>query len=141
MEVMQRNVKSLFGGRKPKIGDKVKVADGISLRLEKSETWSRKGRFVGGKVPPPEILDFVVFIAKDVALPIAVSLLSSWIYDKLKRDKVLTVTIDGVRVEGDPEEIKELLAESLKEDPSQQRSVKSSEDKPKEKKRTRHHDK
>lgn len=126
MVVFQRHLKTILGGKNSRRGVIVKIADGVSLRLERSEQCSRdRGEIGGGKVPPPEVVEFALFLAKNVALPLVLGIVSSWIYDKIKRNMALSVTINGVTVSGSIEQIKEILEEELRE-----RSLKPQSTKP-----------
>jgi len=91
------------------------VGKGISLRLRRREQFPRihQGDRAGGKVLPPEILQFSLEFAKDVVLGVALGLLSNWIYDKVKNEKVVVIRINGIKVEASKEKIKELLIKEL----------------------------
>jgi len=63
---------------------------------------------------PQEILYFSLELAKDAVIGLAIGLLSSWIYDKLKKEEVWSFRINGITVELSKTKIAELLTKELK---------------------------
>lgn len=96
--------------------DNLLVGKEVSLKLVRREQYPRKHEedTAGGKVLPPEILYFSLELAKDAVIGLAMGLLSSWIYDKLKEEKAWSVRINGITVELSKKKIAELLIKELK---------------------------
>jgi hypothetical protein len=92
-----------------RISDKTEksITEGISVRYE--STLIRKAEGF------PEIVNIALFIGEHVALPIAVSIVSRWLYDKLKKRKDNRLTINNTSVEINAEKIEQLIINILKE--------------------------
>jgi hypothetical protein len=84
------------------------ICDDVFLRAE------------GGKIFEaldfPSILYATACFGKNVVLPIAVSLLSSYLYDKLKERKDNKLRINGTQVEINAEKIEQLILIILKQE-------------------------
>ena len=87
---------------------KKNIADGIEVQLGRLRVWEIL------RAQPFEL--YVIFI-----LPVALSILSSWLYDTLK-DKTEKITIEGVTIKVDLGEIEQLL-EMLIEKEKQSKEV------------------
>jgi len=81
------------------------IAEGASIRI--------KNYFARDAVDLPTILNIVADIGKHVALPIAVGILSNYLYDKLKNRKNSKVMINHNPVEINAEKIEKLIIEIL----------------------------
>ena len=81
------------------LADKQKkdVSDGISFQYKYTEI--RLSEAI------PNILVITVEIGKNVVLPIALGILSNYLYDKLKNRKNKTISVNGKAVEIDPKKI------------------------------------
>jgi len=92
----------LFEARSLQSGQTEKViTEGISIKLESIEI--RKGFGF------PEIVDITVFVAEHVALPIAVGMLSRYLYDKLKDKRETKIEINYLYVEINAEKIENAI--------------------------------
>lgn len=83
------------------------IADGVSIRYE--------GRTIREAIGFPELFNFSIYIAEHIALPIAVGLLSRYIYDKLKDKKDTEIKINNTSIEINAEKIEQLILVILKE--------------------------
>jgi len=92
-----------------RISDKTEksITEGISVRYE----WTLIRKAEGF----PEIVNIALFIGEHVALPIAVSIVSKWLYDKLKERKDNKLRINNTSVEINAERIEQLIINILKE--------------------------
>lgn len=63
----------------------------------------------------PIILNIAAFLGQNIALPVAVGILSSYLYDKLKNRKVEQLKIAGNSIEINKQDIEQLLLLILKE--------------------------
>ena len=91
------------------VGNEIEMSKGVILRYE--------GTRLCESVDAPSITQLTLFISIDVMLPIALGLVSSWIYDKIKDEKTCTVRINGIEAKVDKQKISELLAMELQEKP------------------------
>jgi len=91
----------LFEATKLRAGQEKIISNGVSIRLE-----SYKLRET---VLPTIAFDVLVSIGQNVVLPIAISILSNYLYDKLKRRKDNTLVINNKSIEIDAEQIKQLI--------------------------------
>jgi len=82
------------------------IAEGISIRYE--------GGMIRKAVDFPEIINIALTIGEHVVLPIAVGILSRYLYDKLKDRKASKVTINHTQVEINADKIETLILEILK---------------------------
>ncbi|MFI5282498.1 MAG: hypothetical protein ACHQ0J_05150 [Candidatus Dormibacterales bacterium] len=86
------------------------LTEGLSVRLRENHT--RKGIAAYS-----EFGHFLVDHAASIPIDVAVALLSSWLYDKLKRHKA-KITIDRTEIEVDDEgKVKKLIKEHLENEP------------------------
>jgi hypothetical protein len=109
IEKRDRNLeKDLFETPQPRIGEKKIIAEGVSIRI--------KNYFGRDVVDLPTILNVVADIGEKVALPIAVGILSRYLYDKLKDRKQSKVTINNTSVEINTDKIEKLIINVLKEE-------------------------
>jgi len=92
-----------------RISDKIEksITEGISVRYE--STLIRKAEGF------PEVVNIALFIGEHVALPITVSIVSRWLYDKLKERKDNKLMINNTSVEINAEKIEQLIINILKE--------------------------
>jgi len=92
-----------------RISDKIEksITEGISVRYE--STLIRKAEGF------PEVVNIALFIGEHVALPIAVSIVSRWLYDKLKERKDNKLMINNTSVEINAEKIEQLIVNIVKE--------------------------
>ena len=109
IELRDRNlVKDLFETPQPKVGQEKIIGEGVSIRI--------KNYFARDTVDLPTILNIVAYIGEHVALPIAVGLLSRYLYDKLKdRKEKSRLIINYIPVEIDAEKIEHLIINILEE--------------------------
>jgi hypothetical protein len=84
---------------------KAKIKDGITIQEQ----------VVSRAIYRPAI-DFVVYVAEHVALPVAASLLAKLLYDKLKARKDNELTINNKSVEINAEKIEQLIINISKEE-------------------------
>jgi len=109
IEKRDRNLeKDLFETDQPRVGEKKIIAEGISIRI--------KNYFGRDAVDLPTILNIVAEIRDKVALPIIVSILSKYLYEKLKDRKESKITINYTSVEIDAEKIEQLIINIVKEE-------------------------
>jgi len=101
-------VSELFETNKTNVGQKKVIAEGVSIQI--------KNYYARDAVDLPTILNTVVYIGENVALPIAVAVLSRYLYDKLKARKQSKVTINNIPVEINAETIEQLIINLLKKD-------------------------
>jgi hypothetical protein len=103
IELTDRNiVKDLFETPQPKAGEEKSIGEGVSIRI--------KNYHARDAVDLPTILNIVAYIGEHVALPVAVALLSRYLYDKLKdRRGKSRLIINYTAVEIDAEKIEQLV--------------------------------
>lgn len=89
-------------------GQKKEIADGVSIQL--------KSYRLREAVDFPTILNVIAYISKNVALPIAVTILSNYLYDKLKDRKTSKVTINYRPIEINAKKIEQLILEILEKE-------------------------
>ena len=63
----------------------------------------------------PELYNFGIYLSEHVALPIAVAVLSRYLYDKLKDRKNTEITINNTSIEINADKIEQLILIILKE--------------------------
>lgn len=102
--------RDFFRERGLRVGSEIEIAKGTFLRLE--------GISVGETVGGPEVLQFTLIIARDIALPIALGIASNWLYDKIKKGKAEKIMIEGKEAQTSKDKIKEMLMKEIKERPS-----------------------
>jgi hypothetical protein len=98
-------VSDLFETTKPSVSQEKTIAEGVSIRI--------KNYYSRDAVDLPTILNIIARISEHVALPIAVGILSNYLYDKLKKRKNRKVMINYIQVEINAEKIKELIIEII----------------------------
>lgn len=81
-------------------GDVISIGDGASLRY--------RGTLIQLQEGIPEVIGFILTIAKDIG----VGIVSAWLYDKLKNKKA-TLRIDRTVVEIDKGEITRIIREKI----------------------------
>jgi hypothetical protein len=84
------------------------VADGVAIQY--------RGQVIREALGLPELFRFSIFVAEHIALPIAVGLLSRYLYDKLKNKKQTEIIINYVTVEINAEKIEQLILAASKEE-------------------------
>ncbi|MGD0160331.1 MAG: hypothetical protein ABSB89_08535 [Candidatus Bathyarchaeia archaeon] len=84
------------------------ICDEVSIRAEGGRNFEA--------LDFPSILYVTAFFGKNVVLPIAVSLFSSYLYDKLKERKDNKLRINGTQVEINAEKIEQLILIILKQE-------------------------
>jgi hypothetical protein len=94
-------VGDLFETTQIKAGQEKTIAEGVSIQL--------KNYMAREAVDFPTIVNIVAYVGEHVALPIAVGILSRYLYDKLKDRKTSKVTINQIQVEIDAEKIEKLI--------------------------------
>jgi len=99
-------VSELFETNKRHVEQKKVIAEGVSIQI--------KNYYARDAVDLPSILNIVAYIGEHVALPIAVAVLSRYLYDKLKVRKQSKVTINNTPVEINAEKIEQLIMNLLK---------------------------
>jgi hypothetical protein len=77
------------------------IGDGVSIRYE--------GQIIREAIGFPELFNFSIYIAEHIALPIAVGILSRYLYDKLKDKKETKIEVNYVYVEINPEKIENAI--------------------------------
>lgn len=109
IEKRDRNLeKDLFETPQPRVGEKKIIVEGVSIQI--------KNYFGRDAVDLPTILNIVADIGEKVALPIAVSILSRYLYDKLEATKQSKVTINNMPVEINTQKIEQLIINIAKEE-------------------------
>jgi len=83
------------------------VSEGVSIRAEGTDIRRAYGL--------PEIVNVTIFIAEHVALPIAVGILSRYLYDKLKDKRETKIRINYVYVEINAEKIEQAILNIVQE--------------------------
>jgi hypothetical protein len=76
----------------------------------------------------PSILYATAFVGTNIVLPMAVSLLSNYLYDKLKERKDNKLKINGTQVEISTEKIEQLILIILKQEKEKEGKKGSSQD-------------
>ena len=98
----------LFESREFSAGETEKViTEGVSIRWE--------GVVFRKAVGFPEIINIALVIGEKVVLPIAVSIVAKWLYDKIK-GRASKVTINYTVVEINADKIEKLILEKLKKE-------------------------
>jgi hypothetical protein len=106
IELRDRNVvKDLFETPQPKVGQEKIIGEGVSIRI--------KNYFARDTADLPTILNIVAYIGEHVALPIAVAVLSKYLYEKLKDRKESKIIINYTPVEINAEKIEQLILNVL----------------------------
>src|SRR3989337_3320418 len=77
------------------------ITDGVSIRYE--------GQILREAISFPELFNFSIYVAEHVALPIAVGILSRYLYDKLKDKKETKIEVNYVYVEINAEKIENAI--------------------------------
>jgi hypothetical protein len=93
--------KDLLETAQPRVGEKKIIVEGVSIRI--------KNYFGRDTIDLSTILNIVADIGEKVALPIAVGVLSRYLYDKLKDRKESKVTINHIPVEINARKIEQLI--------------------------------
>ena len=88
---------------------KIEISKGISLRYDRA--------IFCESIDVPTFIQISVIIGREIVLPIALGLVSSWFYDKIKENKAYKISINGIAVELDKQKIMDLLKQELKEKP------------------------
>lgn len=108
IEKRDRNLeKDLFETPQPRVGEEKIIVEGVSIRI--------KNYFGRDAVDLPTILNVVAYIGEHIAFPIAVGILSKYLYDKLKERKDNKLTINNKSVEINAEKIEQLIINIEKE--------------------------
>jgi len=98
---------NLFSHRKIASGVETEIDTGISLRYE--HTILREA------VDFPPLVEVTLILAREVVLPIALGIASSYIYDKIKNRNIRKFRIGSVEVAIDKDQIQEMLLKEIKE--------------------------
>jgi len=101
-------VSELFETNTTYVGQKKVIAEDVSIQIKKY--YAREA------VDFPTVVNIVAYIGEHVALPIAVGVLSRYLYDKLKVGKQSKVTINNTPVEINAQKIEQLIINVLKEE-------------------------
>jgi len=83
------------------------ISEEVTMRFE--------GLEVSLAIDVPSIITATLYIGEHVALPIAVTVLSRYLYDKLRRRRDNKLRINGTQVEINAEKIEQLIIVNLKE--------------------------
>ena len=102
--------------KRPEEGATKQIAEGVIIKYEKSET-----KIIEGEVPPdklafyvpPETLHLVIITTLNMGSSILASLISRWIYDKIKARNVEKIKIENVEIKIDRDSIKKALEEVI----------------------------
>jgi len=106
IELRDRNlVKDLFETPQPKVGQEKIIGEGVSIRI--------KNYFARDTVDLPTTLNIVAYIGEHVALPIAVGVLSKYLYEKLKDRKESRIIINYTPMDINAEKIEQLILNML----------------------------
>ncbi len=97
-----RLVHDLFNKSFLSAGDKIQIADNITLNYE--------GTYCRRTIGFPEIANFALTFSSGVASGVA----ATWLYDKLKGQKVEKLVIERTEVEINEGEIKRIIEEKTK---------------------------
>jgi hypothetical protein len=109
IEKRDRNLeKDLFETPQPRVGEEKIIVEDVSIRI--------RNYFGRDVVDLPTILNVVAYIGEHIAFPIAVSILSKYLYEKLKDRKESKITINYTSVEIDAEKIEQLILNMRKEE-------------------------
>lgn len=112
IELRDRNIgQDLFETRQPKVGQEKIIAEGVSIQI--------KNYYARDAVDLATILNIVAYIGERIALPIAVTVLSEYLYDKLKDKKNSRLMINHIPVEINVEKIEKLIIEITEKDDSE----------------------
>lgn len=87
----------LLEAKEIQLGQQKIISEGVSIRVE--------GLRVRKAFGLPEIVNMTLMIGQNVALPIALGILSSYLYDKLKNRKDTNIIINYSHVEIKAEKI------------------------------------
>ena len=106
IETFDKKLESdLFEARRFSTGETERtISEGISIRWDGTEFKKAVGF--------PDIIHISLILARDVVLPIALGVLSNWLYDKIK-GKATKIKVNGVEVQIDKDEIKRILNEKI----------------------------
>jgi len=95
----------LFDAKRFVAGETEKtISEGISIRWEGTEF----KKVVGF----PDIIHITLILARDVALPIALGIVSNWLYDKIK-GRAIKIKVKGFQVQIDRDQIEKILTEKI----------------------------
>ena len=86
------------------------IQRGIFLRYERT--------LIREAVNFPPITELTIIVGRDIVLPIAIGILSNFLYDKLKNKDVKSIKVNGVEMQLDKDKISELISKELVEKPS-----------------------
>ena len=85
------------------------IAKGVFLRFE--------GGTLREAFDTSEIIRLTIAVAKDVALPIALGVVSNWLYDRIKNGRASKIRVNENETEITKDEIKKALLKEAKEKP------------------------
>jgi hypothetical protein len=85
----------------------IELSKGITLRYDQS--------IFCESVDAPTFIQISVIIGKEILLPIALGLVSSWLYDKIKDKKAYKISINGREAELNKQKLLELMKQEIKE--------------------------
>ncbi len=85
----------------------IELSKGITLRYDQA--------IFCESVDAPTFIQISLIVGKDILLPVALGLVSSWLYDKIKEKKVYKILINGIEAELDKQKIMELMNQEIKE--------------------------
>jgi hypothetical protein len=97
------------------VGNQIELSKNVNVRFD--------GAVFCESVDAPTFIQISFVIGRDVVLPIALGLVSNWLYDKVKEKKAYKINIDGSTVELDKNKILELIKKGLKEKPELQENI------------------
>lgn len=92
-----------------RVGNQIEISKSIFIRLD--------GATFCESIDVPTFIRISVIVGREVILPIASGIVSSWLYDKIKDKKAYRININGLRVELDKDKIADLLRQEIKEKP------------------------
>jgi len=112
-----RLLNDLFETKKrPEEGATKQIAEGVIIKYEKSETKIIEEERPSDKLAfyiPPETLHLAIIATLNIGCSILASLISRWIYEKIKGRNVEKIKIENVEIKIDRDAIKKTLEEVI----------------------------
>ena len=93
-----------------RVGNQIVVSKDVFIRFD--------GAIFCESIDAPTFIQISVIVGRDAILPIALGIVSNWLYDKIKEKKAYKININGLRVELDKDKIADLLKQEIREKPS-----------------------
>jgi hypothetical protein len=117
VEIQGSNIyhSDFFKNGRMEFGSKIEIADGVFVRID--------GGRLCEAINVPEFLNIAIVVSQNVALPVALNLATSWLYDRFKDKKGTKIRVNGIDVIVSKEKIREMLEKEIREKPSLEQHV------------------